>query len=186
MGFVSFHLTLARPSHWPYSIWMNYLVVLCFVIFMPVDALATTKQELMDPNHWKEMQRQANGVGASGKHIKVRALACVEEENVIHEAFARSAYKVWDFSYNKPGGFMAMNDILAFERKLRNASEYGYYLIRKTMHSGASESACAAHRVEAIDTINCLMAILPKFSPRPNGTPFRQVDCKWQLDTSRP
>jgi len=153
---------------------------------MQGDALATSEQELMDPNHWKEMQRQANGVGASGKHIKERALTCMAEKDAIHEAFARSAYKVWDFSYNRPGGFMSMNDILAFERKLRNASEYGYYLIRKIMHRGASESECADARVEAIDTINCLMEILPKFSPRPNGTPFEQVDCKWQLNPNRP
>lgn len=160
------------------------LILLGFLLTF--SAYATTEEELMNPDHWQEMQRQSNGVGKSGKHIKDRALYCLEQKKIINAAFSRSAHKVWGFSIFKENGFMAMPDIQRFERKLRNASEFGYKQINRAMHNGANIQECDYHRVDAIDSMNCIMSILPDFVPVVGGREFSLIDCRWQLDPSRP
>jgi hypothetical protein len=150
-------------------------------------AYATTDQELMDPNHWLEQEGAARGVGASDKHLKQRAEYCYEQKLAVNRVFSKAAHKVWSFSVNKPDGFIVMTDIQRFERKLRNASEYAYKKIGKAMHNGAPASECDYQRDDAIKTMNCLMAILPRFELIGiTEKEFQNVDCTWQMDTSRP
>lgn len=150
-------------------------------------AYATTDQELMDPQRWLQQEREANGVGGSGKHLKQRAEYCYDQKLAVNKVFSKTARKIWSFSVNKPRGFMVIPDIQRFERKLRNASEYAYKHISKAMHNGAAKAECDYQRDDAIKTMNCIMEILPRFEPIGISMPeFQQVDCAWQIDTSRP
>ncbi|NVK20836.1 MAG: hypothetical protein HWE30_19325 [Methylocystaceae bacterium] len=162
-------------------------LILIMLVWAVSTAHATTDQELMNPDHWLEEERDANGIGASGKHLKERAEYCYEQKLAVNRVFSKAAHKVWSFSVNKPDGFMVMSDIQRFERKLRNASEYAYKHINKAMYNGAPKAECDYQRDDAIKTMNCLMAILPRFElVGISEKEFQTVDCAWQMDTSRP
>ncbi|WP_417794713.1 hypothetical protein [Terasakiella pusilla] len=141
----------------------------------------------MDPQHWLQQEREANGLGKSGKHLKERAEYCYAQKIAVNRVFSKSAHKVWSFSVNKEGGFMVINDIQRFERMLRNVSQYAYKKIGKAMHSSASKDDCDYQRKDAIKTMNCIMQILPRLELIGiTEKEFQNVDCTWQMDTSRP
>ena len=99
----------------------------------------------------------------------------------VHAVFTISANKVWGFDYHKPGGFMSQRDVMQFEVKLRNASEYMYKQVNREKYNGANAQTCDQQRDYAIDKINCLMAVLPNFKPQMNGTSFDRLDCRDML-----
>jgi hypothetical protein len=157
------------------------------LVGMVSTASATTDQELLNPDHWLEQERLANGRDHDGVHLKQRAEYCDAVRNDISDIFSRNANRVWSFSVFKPEGFMVIADIQKFERKLRNASEYAYKQINKMMHSGSTQSECDAQKEDAVKTMACIMNILPRFEPIGiSRQEFQTVDCAWQLDPNRP
>ncbi|NVK20712.1 MAG: hypothetical protein HWE30_18650 [Methylocystaceae bacterium] len=165
---------------------MRWLIII-ILAWATFPAHATTDQELMNPDHWLQQERDANGIGKSGMHLKERAEYCYDQKLAVNKVFSKSAHKVWSFSVNKPDGFMVITDIQSFERKLRNASEYAYKKISKAMYNGAPASECDYQRDDAIKTMNCIMQILPRFEVIGiSEKEFQNVDCAWQMDTSRP
>lgn len=177
---------MARLYQRPYTINMVRLFLL-LVLILPVVAHASTEQELMNSDYWLEQERLANGRDHDGVPIRERAFYCDEVKNQISDTFTRNANRVWSFSQFKEGGFMTMTDIQRFERKLRHASEYAYKQINKIMNNGSTKSQCNAQKDDAIKTMACYMSILPNFQPIGlSAEVFQSVDCKWQLDTSRP